>query len=165
MGNSDTVGQYFLSQGRIMNGEKYAELLKEKLAIHMHIHKCTIFMHDSATCQRSKKVKNYLMTAKATRLELLGNRHDLNPMENLWKILKRKIADKQPSSASTLIDAIKSLWIKEVSVDYCQKPIPSMPLHIQNKERLTKYYGIFNKINVLVVFYAEQNLNRIRGWS
>ena len=81
-----------------MNGEKYVELLKEKLAILMCIHKCTIFMHDGALCHSSKELKNFLMTAKVTKLEYLGNSSDLKPVENSeengcrYAALKRKVA-------------------------------------------------------------------------
>ena len=37
-----------------MNSENYVKLPKENLAIHMHIYKCTIFMHDGALHHRSK---------------------------------------------------------------------------------------------------------------
>lgn len=34
-----------------MNGAIYVELLQEKLDLYMHIHECTIVLHDSAPCQ------------------------------------------------------------------------------------------------------------------
>ena len=52
MCNSDIAELYFLTTGTPMNGEAYVELLKERLAIHMHIHRCTISMHDVAPCHR-----------------------------------------------------------------------------------------------------------------
>ena len=75
-----------------MNGEKYVD---KKLAIHMHIHKCTIFMHDGAPCHRSVKVRNLLTTAKVTTLERPGNSPDLKQMEYLQELLKTKVAGKQ----------------------------------------------------------------------
>ena len=106
-----------------MNGEKYVELLKEEMAIHIHINKTQILMYDSATCHRSQKVQNYLTTAKVTTLEWPGNTSDLNPMENQWEILKRKVADKQPSSARALIKNV----FKNIYIEYCQNLISSTP--------------------------------------
>ena len=126
-----------------MNMEKHVELLKEKLANHMHIHKCTMFMHDGVPVHHSKKVKNCQMTAEVTILEWDGNSAHLSSMKNLREILKRKDADDQTSSASALVDETKNDWIEEISVEYCQKHICSMLHHIhaviQNKGRYTKY--------------------------
>jgi len=47
-----------------MNGEKYVNLLKSKLELHMTVHNCQIFMHDSAPCHRSKIVKKLLEQKK-----------------------------------------------------------------------------------------------------
>ena len=68
-------------------------------------------------------MKNYLPTAKVTKLEWLRNSPDISPMKNLWNILKKKVADKQPSCASALVSAIKNVLIKEISVDYCQNQL------------------------------------------
>jgi len=43
-----------------MNGEKYVNLLKSKVELHMRVHNCDIFIHDGAPCHRSKVVKNFL---------------------------------------------------------------------------------------------------------
>ena len=60
-----------------MNGAKYMNCSKRS---------CTIFMQDVAPC------------AVISLLEWSGNNPDLNPVENLWTIVKDKVAYKQPSS-------------------------------------------------------------------
>ena len=64
-------------------------------------------------------------------------------MENLWDVLKRNVVDKQPSSASALVDVIKNVWIKEISAEYCLDLIYNIPRLIQvvmqNKGGHTKY--------------------------
>ena len=91
MYNSGTAGQYSLTTGTTMDGEKCVELLKENLAIH----KYTISMHDGAPYHPSKKVKNYPTTANVTTPEWPVNSSDLKSMENQWEILNRKFADNQ----------------------------------------------------------------------
>ena len=98
-----------------MNGQKYVDLLKDKLELHMNVHNCNIFKQDDAPCHKSKIVSKFLKEKKIKILDWPGkspdlnpgNSPDLNPIENLWEVLKNKVADKQPSSAKGLNDDIK----------------------------------------------------------
>ena len=102
MSFTETAGPFFLPNGTTMNGQKYVDLLKDKLELHMNVHNCKIFMQDGAPCHRSKIVSEFLKEKKIKVLEWPGNSPDLNPIENLWEVLKNKVADKQPSSAKDL---------------------------------------------------------------
>ena len=48
-----------------------------------------------------------------------------------------------PTSAQSLINAIKHVWTNEITVEYCETLISSMPSRIEavleNKGRYTKY--------------------------
>ena len=75
-------------------------------------------------------------------LQWPGNSPEL--IENLWNILKNKVAKKQPLSAKQLVDVIKKkVWFIEIAAEYCQTLIHSMPRQLQtvinNKGRHTKY--------------------------
>ena len=76
-------------------------------------------------------------------LEWPGNSPDLNPIENLWSIIKNKVSEKHPASLGALPSAIKKVWVKEISSDYCCKLIESMPHRLQevikNKGGHTKH--------------------------
>ena len=62
----------------------------------------------------------------------------MNPIENLWTIMKQKVAQLNPTSEQTLIDAIKRVWITDITPDYCARLVNSMPDRIKavlaNKE-------------------------------
>ena len=88
----------------------YVALLNEKLSL-IKINESTVFVYDSTLCHRCKKVNNYLMTAKVTTLEWPEHCPNLNRMYDLCGIMKRKVADKQPSSASVLVDTIRNIWV------------------------------------------------------
>ena len=72
-----------------------------------------------------------------------GNSTDLNVIENVWTVLKRKVADRNPTSAEDLQKKIKEAWISEILPEYCQKLVHSMPDHIaavlRNKGYHLKY--------------------------
>ena len=114
-----------------MNDKKYVDLLKDKLELHMNVHNCNIFMQDGTPCHRSKIVSEFLKEKKIKVLNWPSNSLDLNPIENLWEVLKNKVADKQPSSAKDLKDDIKEVWIRELSPAYCRTLVESMPRRLE----------------------------------
>ena len=90
-----------------MNGEKYVKVLQEKLQLHMTVHQCDISMHDGAPCHRSRVVKKFLGEKNIRQFDWPRNSPDLNPIENLWMLLKNKVSEKQPSNAKSLVTTIK----------------------------------------------------------
>ena len=69
MSVNGTAGLFFLPPETTMNGQKYVDLLKDKLELHMAIHKCKIFMQDGASCHRSKIVIQFLKSKKIQILD------------------------------------------------------------------------------------------------
>ena len=100
-------------------------------------------MQDGAPCHRSKVAKNFLNDNNIQLFEWPGNSPDLNPIENLWTLMKNKVSEKQPTSGAELVKVIKEAWVKEISKEYCQSLIDSMPRRIEgvikNKGGHTKY--------------------------
>ena len=60
-------------------------------------------------------------------LDWPGNNPDLNPIENMWAILKDKGADKHPTSAKDLKMAIKCIWMQYITAEYCEHLMHSIP--------------------------------------
>ena len=57
--------------------------------------------------------------------------------------MKNKVSEKQPTSGAELAKVIREVWVKEISKEYCQSLIDSMPRRIEavikNKGGHTKY--------------------------
>ena len=60
-------------------------------------------LQDGAPCQQSKVATEFLKKNQIGVLEWTGNSPDLNPIENMWTIMK----DKQPSSTESQRPAIE----------------------------------------------------------
>ena len=127
MSVSGTAALYFLPAGVTMYGSRYVNLLREKLQLYMVVNQCSVFMYDGTPCHRSTVVQNFLDQQEISMLELPGNSPDLNPIENSWSTMKRKVEKQQPSSLLELQLAIKEVWVKNLDVEYCRKLILSMP--------------------------------------
>ena len=50
---------FFLPIGTTMNGVRYRKMLKDKLEVHMVVHKCNMFMQDGAPCHHTKLVNDF----------------------------------------------------------------------------------------------------------
>ena len=53
-----------------------------------------------------------------------GNSPDLNPIQNLWTVLKDKVSEKQPTSTKELEEAIKAVCC-------CRSLVESMPKSLE----------------------------------
>lgn len=134
---------HFLQSGQTMNGEKYLKVLKIKLKLHMRLLKCKTFQQDGAPCHRAKQVKEWLQQQRIEVLDWPGNSPDLNPIENLWNILKRRVAIRRPKNLGELQNAIRSAWTYDITHELCQKLVHSMPkrveLVLKNKGQSIRY--------------------------
>ena len=121
-----------------------SKFCKKRLQLHMIVHQCNIFMHDGAPCHRSRVVKKFLGKKNIRQLNWPENSPDLNLTQNLWMLLKNKVSEKQPTNTKSLVTAIKEIWTKEISAEYCKKLIDSMPQRIEavliSRRRHTKYW-------------------------
>jgi transposase len=134
---------YFLPPKMTMNGERYIEMLRDKLIFWMRHHRATHFLQDGAPCHTSKKVMAFLRQQSFSLMDWPGNSPDLNPIENLWAIMKARLKKKgNISSLPNLIRAIKELWVT-LPKPLMLKLAHSMPTRIQqcleNNGQMTKY--------------------------
>lgn len=133
----------FVPVGKTVNATVYLGILDERLQRTMTMLNCTTFQQDSAPCHVAKTVMNWMKTQRVQVLEWPGNSPDLNPIENLWYLMKRKVRSHAPKNMVELQYWIKRVWVQEISPGYCNNLVSSMPRRIQavldNKGKATKY--------------------------
>lgn len=115
--DGEVVGPTLVQDGVKINSVNYCALLDECLVPWLHdqtldLRKKLVFMQDNAPSHSAKATKAYLGSLGFKNQNLMvwpPNSPDLNPIENLWSIIKRKIyADGvQYSSKSELWRAIQ----------------------------------------------------------
>ncbi len=97
-----------------------------------------IFQQDLAPAHTAKSTKSWLNDHGVGVLDW----PDLNPVENLWGIVKRKMRNKRPKNADELKAIVKGTWAS-IPPQQCHKLITSMPRRneavIKAKGAPTKY--------------------------
>ncbi len=102
-----------------------------------------IFQQDLAPAHTAKGTKSWFNDHGVTVLDWPANSPDLNPIENLWGIVKRKMRDTRPNNADELKATVKETWAS-IPPQQCHKLITSMPHRIEAvikaKGAPTKYW-------------------------
>ncbi len=102
-----------------------------------------IFKQDLAPAHTAKGTKSWFNDHGITVLDWPANSPDLNPVDNLWGIVKRKMRDTRPNNADDLKAAIKATWAS-ITPEQCHRLIASMPrcidAVIHAKGGLTMYW-------------------------
>jgi hypothetical protein len=126
------VGElWFFPPGEKINGSTYKMVVESCVAQSMRNVDCSTFQQDGAPCHKAEAVLNYFADNHIRLLKWPGNSADLNPIENLWDLLKDVVADMRPSSFSHLSDCIEQAWRSPETRDLCDSLITSMPRRIR----------------------------------
>lgn len=102
------------------------------------------FMQDNAPCHKAKTVTEFLERNGISCLDWPAGSPDLNPIENIWNILKVRRAKKFgfPLNRDELIQQVFTIW-NELTIEDCEKCICNMERRllevVKMKGRCTKY--------------------------
>ena len=104
-----------LPKNQMVNKESYLDLI----ASHLFdcFDQCNIpfstgtFMHDGATPHTAKIVKDWFDWVNIEYFKTWpGNSPDLNPIENLWSVMKARLQGRDTSSIIKLTREVKAIW-------------------------------------------------------
>ena len=87
-------------------------------------------VQDNAPCHKSKKTLDYLAKSRICVLEWPPNSPDLNPIENLWGIIKVKLSVMKITNIAALTAEIERIW-NGFGPDFLTPFVESMPRRIQ----------------------------------
>lgn len=125
------TGLYEMNGG--ITGQVYSEFLRDKIFPDMQqlIPNGYIFMDDNAPCHRARVVMEMKEEREIDCLEWWpANSPDLNPIENMWGILKEKIRHRNPKNKQELWQFAIEEW-ENISFQTINNIINSMPNRIQ----------------------------------
>lgn len=88
-----------------------------------------IFQDDNARCHRGRAVQAYLRSINVKTMAWPAQSPDMNPIENVWRELKKRVEYMKPTTKDELLAAIQHCW-KEIDAEFCQKLVESMPKRI-----------------------------------
>ncbi len=102
-----------------------------------------IFQQELTPVHTAKDTKSWFNDHVVTVLDWPANTPDLNLIENVWGIVKRKMRDTRPNNADDLKAVIKATWAF-ITPEQSHRLIASMPHHIYSvihaKGGPTKYW-------------------------
>lgn len=129
-----TGALHLLPKNTAMNAVWYEKVLIEELLPtidNQFPDQNCIFQHDGAPCHRAGAIKKLFDDFGIEELTPWpGNSPDLNPIENLWSILKQRVNKSQPTSTRDLQDLILHEW-NSIDINIIQNLISSMPKRIE----------------------------------
>lgn len=117
-----------------MNQHAYLDVLENRLIpsrdLLVHDHNDWYYQHDNAPCHKAGSITKWLNENSISVISWPARSPDLNPIENIWAIIDRKLANHTISNLRELEQLVDKYW-NEVGVELCVKLIESMPARIK----------------------------------
>jgi DDE superfamily endonuclease len=120
----------------ILDKELYQKILEDELFDTIKDYQLqeekVIFQHDNDPKHTAQSVQQWLSSQKFSVMKWPAQSPDLNPIENMWAILKMRLNqfDRAPKGMSELFECVTDIWYN-ITAEECQKVIESMPKRCQ----------------------------------
>lgn len=113
-----------------VDSKKYQEIMESVQATIKDLHPAGfILQQDGATPHTSKSTKEWLSANKWNVSDWPANSPDLNPIENIWGMMKKAIEKKKPKDLEELVIIIQEIWIT-LTPEYLLNLVNSMQMRI-----------------------------------
>ncbi|KAG1205879.1 hypothetical protein G6F68_011427 [Rhizopus microsporus] len=139
-----------------LDSQLYLQFLKDELELTLDYAAKTlslrkeqlVFQHDNDPKHTAKAVREYLNEQNYEVLEWPAHSPDLNPIEHMWALFKRKLNEYEspPKGVQELYERVVDIWYNQITREDRLKVIDSMPDRIQANNNF-----IFLFSNILLV--------------
>ena len=119
-----------------INATLFKEILKNYAVPNLRtaINQPAVFMWDNAPCHTPKSVKPFLSEEDVTIMKWSAQSPDMNPIENVWKLLNERAKEKNPRNVewtNLKISVDVCMTLIRSCTKRCQAVIESKGLHIK----------------------------------
>ena len=126
------TGSLYRVEG-ILDSNKYIRLLNS--AMFPSVEKLFqngeyIYQQDNAPCHKAKRVMEFFQRKGVSIMDWPAQSPDLNPIENLWTILKQKVHNSKPSSLDVLWETVNGVW-DNIEESIIESLVASMPKRVK----------------------------------
>ena len=87
-------------------------------------------MQDGASAHTAHSVRDWLAEKDINVLPWCARSPDLNPIENIWSWMDRKLCKATLTTVDQLKEAVDKLWL-EIPMEICMNLIESMPKRVR----------------------------------
>ncbi|GFV52061.1 transposable element Tcb2 transposase [Trichonephila clavipes] len=129
------TGHLYVIKG-MMRQDQYKDVLQSRLIPQLEEwfpnEEPYIFMQDGAPCYTAGSIKAFLAEQNIPLLDWLGNSHVMNPIDNVWELMKREVAKDVITNKRQLLERIIHMWNHHPQIqETVQSCIDSMPRRIE----------------------------------
>lgn len=115
---------------KTMKTADYLEVIENNLKPSMKKHKTKVFLHDRASIHISKESQEKIKEEKLEQVLMPATSPDINPIENVFAILKAKMKDQDVFTDRKLRRKIEAEW-KKLGNSYFRTLSDSMPRRLK----------------------------------
>jgi transposase len=91
-----------------------------------------VFQQDNAPCHVSIRARRHFAGKRISLLDWPPSSPDINPIENLWSIVKRRMEVAQPRNKQDLISSFVHVWNRDKDLpEIMKKLVISMPTRVE----------------------------------